>query len=136
MQDRTISPFILYPAYPVCVFSDGRAQSSVLGVRSSALIRYRIPGPRYQVPDAWCSYWYQVSGIRAIFILHHASCILHPYLQMHYNCGRVTGPAGPCRSFIGDGGSAGISAPLAVKRGRGGAAPGFKPGSRESVGHG
>jgi hypothetical protein len=32
----------------------------------------------------WCQVpgsGYQVSGIRAIFILHHASCILHPYLN-------------------------------------------------------
>jgi hypothetical protein len=29
------------------------ARSSVLGVRSSALIRYRVPGPRCQVPGTW-----------------------------------------------------------------------------------
>jgi hypothetical protein len=145
--------FILHHAYPVCGFSGGRARSSVLGVRPSASdwLRCRVPSPRcqiagtrYLVPGTW----YRIpgtglapkAGYRAPSTENahtgYASCILHPYLQMHYNCGRVTGSAGPCRSFIGDGGSAGISAPLAVKRGRGGAAPGFKPGSRESVGHG
>ena len=46
-------------ANPVCAFSGGRAQSSVLGVRPSALIRiryqvsgpgYPVPGTRYQIP--------------------------------------------------------------------------------------
>jgi len=36
-------------ANPVCAFSGGRARSSVLGVRPSALIRYRVSGTRYQV---------------------------------------------------------------------------------------
>ena len=36
-----------------------------------------LPGHGCQVPASG----YQVSGIRAIFILHHASCILHPYLN-------------------------------------------------------
>jgi hypothetical protein len=47
-------------ANPVCAFSSGWARSSVLGVRSSALIRYRVPGPRWQVPDTW----YPVPGTR------------------------------------------------------------------------
>jgi hypothetical protein len=34
----------------VCAFSSGRARSSVLGVRPSALIRSRVSGPRCQVP--------------------------------------------------------------------------------------
>ena len=29
------------------------ARSPVLGVRPSALIRYRVPGPRCQVPGTW-----------------------------------------------------------------------------------
>jgi hypothetical protein len=37
-------------AYPVCAFSRGRVRSSVLGVRSSASIRYRVSGPRCRVP--------------------------------------------------------------------------------------
>jgi len=62
----------MHDANPMCAFSGGRTRSSVLGVRSSASdrLRCRIPGPGYQV-----------SGIRAIFILHRASCILHPYLN-------------------------------------------------------
>ena len=34
-------------AYPVCAFSGGRARSSVLGIRPSALIRSRVPGAGY-----------------------------------------------------------------------------------------
>jgi hypothetical protein len=34
----------------VCAFSGGQARSSVLGVRPSASIRYRVSGPRYRVP--------------------------------------------------------------------------------------
>jgi len=37
-------------ANPVCAFSGGRARSSVLGVRPSALIRSRVPGARYPEP--------------------------------------------------------------------------------------
>jgi hypothetical protein len=40
-------------ANPVCAFSGGQARSSVLGVRPSALIRDRVPGPRCQVPGTW-----------------------------------------------------------------------------------
>jgi hypothetical protein len=40
-------------ADPVCAFSGGQVRSSVLGVRSSALIRDRVPGPRCQVPRTW-----------------------------------------------------------------------------------
>jgi len=37
-------------AYPMCAFSGSRARSSVLGVRPSASIRYRVPGARYPGP--------------------------------------------------------------------------------------
>jgi len=37
-------------AYSVCAFPSGWARSSVLGVRPSALIRYRVPGARYPGP--------------------------------------------------------------------------------------
>ena len=40
----------MHDAYPVCAFSSGRAQSSGLGVRPSALIRYRVPGTRNLEP--------------------------------------------------------------------------------------
>ena len=40
-------------ADPVCAFSGGQVRSSVLGVRSSALIRYRVPGPRCQIAGTW-----------------------------------------------------------------------------------
>jgi hypothetical protein len=48
----------------MCAFSGGQTRSSVLGVRSSALIRYRVSGTRYQVagtrdlaPDTWRNAW-------------------------------------------------------------------------------
>jgi hypothetical protein len=37
-------------ANPGCAFSGGRARSSVLGIRPSALIRSRVPGARYPGP--------------------------------------------------------------------------------------
>ena len=45
--------------------------------------RARIALLRFEMWE-WCQVpgpGYQVSGIRAIFILHRASCILHPYLN-------------------------------------------------------
>jgi len=36
-------------AYPVGAFFSGRARSSVLGIRPSALIWCRVPGPRCQI---------------------------------------------------------------------------------------
>jgi hypothetical protein len=43
--------------------------------KANALLRFEWEW--CQVPGSG----YPVSGIRAIFILHHASCILHPYLN-------------------------------------------------------
>jgi hypothetical protein len=41
---------MMQDAYPMCAFSSGPARSSVLGVRPSALIRYRVSGPSSRVP--------------------------------------------------------------------------------------
>jgi hypothetical protein len=43
----------MHDAHPVCAFSRVRARSSVLGIRPSVLIRYRVPGPRCQLPGTW-----------------------------------------------------------------------------------
>jgi len=37
----------------MCAFSGGQARSSVLGVRPSARIRYRVPGSRYPGLGTW-----------------------------------------------------------------------------------
>jgi hypothetical protein len=58
-------------AYPVCAFSGGRARSSVLSTRPSALIRYRVPGARYPGPGTR----YRVPGSR-LEKRAHGVCIL------------------------------------------------------------
>jgi hypothetical protein len=48
-RHRSVSEW-MQDADPVYAFSGGRARSSVLGVRPSALIRSRVPGARYPEP--------------------------------------------------------------------------------------
>jgi len=58
-------------AYPVCVFSGGRARSSVPGVRPSASdrVRYRVSGTRCRVPGTRCPMepgtWDRIPGWKA-----------------------------------------------------------------------
>jgi len=73
MQDKKGSD----PAYQVsgawCLTPVPIPTFQILTLRSAPL--------RFEMWE-WCrGAGYQVSGIRTIFILHHASCILHPYLN-------------------------------------------------------